>query len=786
MDLRRVAGDRTLPDRAAGASGLAGTSVALLITMVAGACGPGARRDVEGVVREARTGRPIAGARVQAEDGTSVPTDAQGRFRIALPVGAQRTIRASAAEHCPTEHGLDVSEREMAPVTIHLFPRIELDGDHQVQVGFGASVRVAVRLRCDPGATVRWRQTSGPALEETRLRIEEGGRVLHVRTHDLETLARTRERPGVLAFARAERGDYRFEAQIDLDGTVVRRVARVVAAPASTGVFQVPTGADVYLEGGVADAPHRWTLLEKPRDSRAELRDADRRHARLRPDRFGAYRLRHEPSGVEMLLMAGAHDEVPRDCGREGCHAPEGDGWETTAHAATFRRGLAGELGAEFSERCWACHATGVEPGVPNGGLHETAAEARWTQPAPGPQVWEEAPRTIRRHGSVWCSACHGPGRILPPAFHWQYAAKFSSALCARCHDVVDDPDANHASWQVREHRASPMSRLIRGGRPDDPATRSGCASCHSAQGFIAALEGRAVVPPGGEAHAIECASCHDPHDGTRPHALRVHDTVPDVAGRSVRGLGTGAVCVACHRTSPGTDPATSAPHAPQAEVMLGTGSRLLRRAVPGPHTSLADACVACHMARPPEGDPLRGRAGGHTFSARDLSSTGIAPSLAPFACSGCHGSAVPPHAIGGIRDHDGDGTEADFGRDVAHALRVTGEALRARVRAARAVDTCPDRRVAAGWTDHDARLLLVDEAGRLLGDCDGDGLFGPTERPVGIDAVSDRLADVVHDHALLERDGSNGLHNPLFALRLLEAIRARLRDLEPRGASSR
>ena len=50
---------------------------------------------------------------------------------------------------------------------------------------------------------------------------------------------------------------------------------------------------------------------------------------------------------------------------------------------------------------------------------------------------------------------------------------------------------------------------------------------------------------------------------------------------------------------------------------------------------------------------------------------------------------------------------------------------------------------MAAAVAEHDARLLLVDGSGRLLGDCDGNRLFGAEERAIGYDALPRELRDV-------------------------------------------
>jgi hypothetical protein len=585
-----------------------------------------------------------------------------------------------------------------------------------------------------------------------------------------------------LPLSRRERGEYRFELSAELGGVEERRSVRVTAASPAPGVFQVATGADMYLDGGPADT-FAWELLEKPEGSTAELVDADTRTPHFRPDAFGQYRLRTGPDAPELLVMAGAFEDVPRDCGRTGCHEPEDDGWRGTAHARTFQRGVVGELGEEFDRRCWACHATGVDEGVHNGGLHEVARSVQW-QPSggPRPEAWDEAPRIIRDQGSVWCSACHGPGRILPPQFHWEYQAKYQAGVCAQCHDAVDDPDSPHQSWQYREWARAPMASFVGGPMASAGATgRRVCASCHTAQGFIRWLDtGVHYDVDTDYAVAVTCTACHDPHDATHPTALRVFEDVDDVAGRPASGLGAGAVCVSCHRSGvavTGGEDASVAPHAPQADVLLGRGSLLVRRPrEPGVHATLAGTCVACHMARPAPDDPVLGRAGGHTFSVRDLDAAGPRPILARATCSPCHGNDVPPQAIGGYEDRDGDGAADNVGQEFDRAIAAARDALRERITLAHVLDECPTPKRAADYVERAAMLVLTDDAGELLGDCDGDGRFDEREQPVGVGSISRELRKVVWDVALLETDGSHGRHNPGYTFEILRAVGRELR----------
>ncbi|HHH30727.1 MAG TPA: hypothetical protein ENK57_20620, partial [Polyangiaceae bacterium] len=688
--------------------------MALGCAVILGGCGSAPTVEVEGVVRDGRTGAPIAGATVSAHGGAAVETDEQGRFSVPMHEGADRQLVATAEGKCPVTETVHVRSSGTEHLTMHLFERLEVAQEY-VQVGFDSVVRVEVRLRCEADAPIEWEQIGGRDLEADLIQTEDRGRILTVHTHPIEDFVQLDDRLGVIAFDRRQRGEYRFRLTARFGGVLETREVRIVAAPLASGLFQVPAGTDVYLNGGSGSA-QGWILTTKPAHSETEMRDPDARISVLRPDRFGTYTVEHRGTGVQLMLQAGAYEDVPRDCGRAECHGAEEAGWQTTAHASTFRRGVEGGLGPAFERRCWSCHATGVDFGINNGGLHHTAARAGWTQPEPAPGVFDEIPRRVRRHGSVWCSACHGPGRIIPPQFRWQYGSKFQVGVCARCHDVdPEDRDANHSSPQVDEWRRSPMSRFVRGLSDRDPALRAPCAQCHSAQGFVswrrhgqAAEIDRTTVAP------ITCAACHDAHSSDNPRGLRVYDTSDAVAGTPGHDMGAGALCATCHRPSVAwSDRPDRAPHAAQAGLLLGRGARTVADGGEGMHAQIADTCVRCHMVRPSPADPSFGTVGGHTFNVR---ARGGDAALAEAACSPCHGE-IEPSTIG-VADWNHDGTAQPITREHDDALTVVTELLSARIFAADIRDRCTPSRRARGVVDHDARLHLVDEAGVILGDC--------------------------------------------------------------------
>lgn len=309
---------------------------------------------------------------------------------------------------------------------------------------------------------------------------------------------------------------------------------------------------------------------------------------------------------------------------------------------------------------------------------------------------------------------------------------------------------------------------------------RPRCAECHDAAAFAGAhgavtstgatgaTSRHAGAEHAGAGHDVSgpdvCAACHVAGD-TGPeqrHGLRLYEHVDDVAGAPAHGLGSGAICVECHRAT-----GDAIAHAPQADLLLGRGARSVSSRVIGdaPHAAIADACVACHAPSWREGD-AETLTLGHTFRARDTEG-----GIVRDACTACHGD-VEPSTIG-RGDWDGDGTDGSVAEEHGRALARARRAISTRIASSRAsTRACGRVAYAQGFAERDGALWLTDARGALLGDCDGDGELDPArERGTTIDVLDPALRDATIDLARIERDGSHGVHNPRLAFAVLDAI---------------
>jgi hypothetical protein len=319
--------------------------------------------------------------------------------------------------------------------------------------------------------------------------------------------------------------------------------------------------------------------------------------------------------------------------------------------------------------------------------------------------------------GVVHCLACHGPG--------FRSAANYAEGSCSQCHDLPPKYVI------VAEWRQAKMARLTPGLEPSVQVSLGGCPDCHSSQGFVRWMKGKPALHGLGPVYAapVACPTCHDPHSGERPHQLRVFDHVRTRSGLELAGIGAGALCATCHNAGAPRAEAIrerQAPHAPQTDVLYAAGHR----------PAEPDLCVTCHVQRQHGG-------GGHTF---EVSSATLKEASALRSA-------------------------------VEQLLAAARERLSER---ARRFTACADRRHGAAIAARDGKMVVLDDSGHDLGDCDRDGRIAPPERTFLVQ--DDALAADAWDFLLIERDGSHGAHNPEFA----RATLARLAGLPRAPARGR
>lgn len=240
------------------------------------------------------------------------------------------------------------------------------------------------------------------------------------------------------------------------------------------------------------------------------------------------------------------------------------------------------------------------------GGCHSGAVNSatHYTQVQPG----------------IGCESCHGPGRdhILGRGDISKIVATTdASASCAQCHSgfnqapnsvrwavgyrpgtkleefsgfvaQVFDPAApppvktstyhlqQYPQWKASKHATAQFDYLW--GRGE---TRERCWNCHSTAVGLVEYGDKFDYTKHAKNDGVTCVACHAPHGSEFTASLRMEPQ---------------ALCVSCHNV--GTSETTliglvRAPHAPQADMLQGTGAHNVAPTT-GAHTGIT--CIECHM----------------------------------------------------------------------------------------------------------------------------------------------------------------------------------------------
>jgi hypothetical protein len=677
------------------------------------------------------------------------------------------------------------------------------------EIGFGLPVRLRARVRPAVGHwRLTWQQVWGPPAAE--LHADRGGELLELRTSQppspkLAGAYRGQVQP--LSAEAAGRMVFQVTAEREEDGARLTRTAEVIPAFPHPGWPRLALGTDLYVSVDPATRD-RWRA-----DGNALRLDSPRVGPHLLRVRAFAATWMHlrSPEGGELRLRGGVWlgDE---GCGRYDCHPRERGGWGRTQHATVLDRALAGELGRSagaYQDSCLPCHTVGYQPGeaARNDGFDDRARTLGWHVPAhASPRAARELPVSLRQRANVQCESCHGPG--------WFFVG-YGEEICAQCHDLA--PRYLTVS-QLRKNRMARTEQTV-AAAPKDGV----CRDCHQADEWLRSLRGhrsssRHEVELEAAPRGVTCPVCHDPHQRDCRRQLRLCGDV-EIPGGLVQA-GQGALCIACHtgeaniRSGPLLRPfkpaearvpgaghglpasarerePDAAPHAPQFQLLSGRGGQFLRlpttrgEAVVYPHLGVPESCVGCHYREEQRRDPQRG----HTFKllddssatpaakifcARQLDLGPVQRSRATASCAPCHGplDRLDAPARG---DYDGNGRVEGFVTELRGLLALLQRELEQQLRGRALRDA--SGRLAQTVAIVDERVVLTDIACQPLGAARGQGL-----RSLLPDAPL--LHKAAFNLLLLLRDGSGGLHNPQYSVRLLQTT---LEELErARGSEPR
>jgi predicted CXXCH cytochrome family protein len=342
----------------------------------------------------------------------------------------------------------------------------------------------------------------------------------------------------------------------------------------------------------------------------------------------------YEPPAPAAQGFLGYSDTTAKEtvCGQ--CHVGPQAAWVKTKHASAWADL---EASGHANDTCRSCHTVN-ELG------NASTDSAGW-------ETTKEA-----RYQDVQCESCHGPGQkhVLAPDASQPIASiaiDTSAATrtdgCAECHNGTHHPFVEQ--WALSKHAGfiAPFAN-----------SREECATCHNAQGALAAFGVTGdYVEKNGDAQPIVCAVCHAPHGSDYTAQLRFPIQTTSIQKH---------LCARCHDYGTVPNPTTHGltPMAPESQLLVGTAGWFPPNldisqadSIAGTHGSSANPtlCATCHVAAfSTEFKDTGGSfsAVGHTFNALPCLDNGVpsgnldcaisttARDWTGCTASGCHGDA--------------------------------------------------------------------------------------------------------------------------------------------------
>jgi hypothetical protein len=406
--------------------------------------------------------------------------------------------------------------------------------------------------------------------------------------------------------------------------------------------------------------------------------------------------------------------------------------YTNTPHASFFARAIDGQVSSHYSKSCISCHTVGYDTNsfAANLGFDDEALSLNWTFPAVLTNGnWASMQANYHKVAglaNIQCENCHGPG---DQHFYSQgdtnvISVNYAAGDCAQCHDSVSATGGHFksAEWNNSLHAAA--SRTPSGVK--DPM----CVRCHDAPGFVgwAKAGGMALQnqhptniiwanysstnivtyinntnyptftvegnPPDTTYYPITCQACHDPHNYSNPHQLRMGYNLTLSDGTVVTNAGAGGFCMECHNSRNGSVTNEMARYplnqpnwaggvgfgthdSPQADMLEGVNAVTYGQNIPSaPHANvITDTCAGCHMQPVAatvvvngvtNANPAFTKAGGHTFKMSYVNTNGVEVPLTDV-CTQCHGKLDDFDFK--VADYNGDGVVEGVQTEVHHLL---------------------------------------------------------------------------------------------------------------------